>query len=211
MSVHLPRCHGDPTLFPLYVYQYADFVMLKVLAVAWPSIWSNSDKWRCRYVVAALYGLFSRTSAFCIFFHRRSRITMRTQYLVWHGFERKLYLLFTVIWNRNFKKFTRLSWKLYVCYLKKYLYHLKEDISHQKVATQSHTFEGSANFEPSNAVDGNIATCMRTKYIGFTSKNKTMWWKVDLGGVYNIYSISILFKNYDGYDLIRIHMLHVWS
>uniref|UniRef100_A0A8W8NPB9 EGF-like domain-containing protein n=1 Tax=Magallana gigas TaxID=29159 RepID=A0A8W8NPB9_MAGGI len=25
-----------------------------------------------------------------------------------------------------------------------------------------------------------------------------VWWKVDLGGVYNIYSINILFKNYDG-------------
>ena len=25
-----------------------------------------------------------------------------------------------------------------------------------------------------------------------------MWWKVDLGGVYNIYSVSIRFKNYIG-------------
>lgn len=28
-----------------------------------------------------------------------------------------------------------------------------------------------------------------------------MWWKVDLGGVYNIYSINILFKKYDGYGM----------
>lgn len=46
------------------------------------------------------------------------------------------------------------------------------------------------------AVDGNTATCMRTKDIGVNSPEKTVWWKVDLGGVYNIYSINILFKYY---------------
>lgn len=53
----------------------------------------------------------------------------------------------------------------------------------------------------SNAVDRNTATCMRTNGIGRTSNDKTMWWTVDLGAVYNIYSINILFKHYDGYGV----------
>lgn len=73
-------------------------------------------------------------------------------------------------------------------------------MSYKKVATQSKTYAGP-NFEASNAVDGNIATCMRTKDIGSTSEDKTVWWKVDLGGVYNMYSINILYKNYDGYGM----------
>lgn len=40
---------------------------------------------------------------------------------------------------------------------------------------------------------------MRTEEIGGHSPYKAMWWKVDLSGVYNIYSINILFKNYDGF------------
>lgn len=39
---------------------------------------------------------------------------------------------------------------------------------------------------------------MRTDAIG-TGASATydfMWWKVDLGGIYNIYSIDILFKDY---------------
>ena len=42
---------------------------------------------------------------------------------------------------------------------------------------------------------------MRTGPIGPNSPYKTAWWKVDLGGVYNIYSVNILFKNYDGYGM----------
>ena len=34
--------------------------------------------------------------------------------------------------------------------------------------------------------------------IFINTTHKTVWWKVDLGGVYNIYSVNILFKNYDG-------------
>ncbi|XP_052717486.1 uncharacterized protein LOC128189775 isoform X1 [Crassostrea angulata] len=43
---------------------------------------------------------------------------------------------------------------------------------------------------------------MRTIVIGtgLSTPDKTVWWKVDLGGVYNIYRINILFKNYDGYE-----------
>lgn len=82
----------------------------------------------------------------------------------------------------------------------KYSYHLKEDISYQKVATQSHT-STSVNSEARNAVDGNIKTCMKTEDIGLTSKHRTVWWKVDLGEVNNIYSIHIQFKNYDGHRM----------
>lgn len=39
---------------------------------------------------------------------------------------------------------------------------------------------------------------MRTDGIGVGSiaSSKHTWWKVDLGAVYNIYSIDILFKDY---------------
>ena len=74
---------------------------------------------------------------------------------------------------------------------------MKDDLSHNKDASQSHTYPGTT-YGAESAVDGNTATCMRTKDIGPNSPDKTVWWKVDLGGVYNIYSVNILFKNYDG-------------
>ena len=70
-------------------------------------------------------------------------------------------------------------------------------MSFRKYATQSHTAAGL--YEASYAVDRDIATCMRTEPIGQTSPYQTVWWKVDLGGVYNIYSVKIMFKNYDGF------------
>ena len=73
----------------------------------------------------------------------------------------------------------------------------KDDLSYKKNASQSHTFSGTG-YGAENAVDGKPATCMRTHVIGQNSLDKTVWWKVDLGGVYNIYSVNILFKNYDG-------------
>lgn len=53
-------------------------------------------------------------------------------------------------------------------------------------------------YAASLAVDRDATTCMRTDSIGLNSLYKTVLWKVDLGGVYSIYSINILFKNYDG-------------
>lgn len=51
------------------------------------------------------------------------------------------------------------------------------------------------------AVDGDNGTCMRTEDIGTTSfYDKKTWWYVDLGGVYNLYNIRILFKDYPGYS-----------
>ena len=76
----------------------------------------------------------------------------------------------------------------------------KDDLSYKKDASQSHTASGPG-YGAENAVDGNTATCMRTVDISQNSPYKTVWWKVDLGGVYNIYSVNILFKNYDGYGM----------
>ena len=77
-----------------------------------------------------------------------------------------------------------------------------DDLSDQKPATQSTTYPGSHdNYKAGNAVDRNTATCMRTEIIGPNSPYKTVWWKVDLGEVYSIYSVNILFKNYDGYGM----------
>ena len=74
-----------------------------------------------------------------------------------------------------------------------------DDLSRQKTATQSTTFSGTNDlYKASNAVDRDITTFMRTDQISINSPDKTVWWKVDLGGVYNIYSVNILFKNYDG-------------
>ena len=75
-------------------------------------------------------------------------------------------------------------------------------MSKNKVATQLTTaFSSTGDFIAGNAVDRDITTCMRAKPIGIRNPDKTLWWKVDLGGVYNIYSVNILFKNYDGYGL----------
>ena len=78
-------------------------------------------------------------------------------------------------------------------------------MSKDKVATQSTTFppplhDADKNIA-GNAVDRDITTCMKTDVIGENSPDKTVWWKVDLGGVYGIYSVNILFKNYDGYGM----------
>lgn len=45
---------------------------------------------------------------------------------------------------------------------------------------------------------------MRANEVGMTALDKTVWWKVDLGGLRTIYSISILFKSYNGYGEYRL-------
>lgn len=51
------------------------------------------------------------------------------------------------------------------------------------------------------AVDGNMSTCMRTDDIGITTTyDSKTWWYVDLGGIYNVYNIRIVFKDYPGYS-----------
>nr|XP_022305539.1 receptor-type tyrosine-protein phosphatase alpha-like [Crassostrea virginica] len=75
-----------------------------------------------------------------------------------------------------------------------------DDLSDHKPATQKPKAEND-RYKPANAVDREVSTCMRTTDIGSTGNVHEMWWKVDLGGVYNIYSVNILFKNYGGYEL----------
>lgn len=72
-----------------------------------------------------------------------------------------------------------------------------DDLSYNKEATLSRAYVGLGNYAARFAVDRNTLTCMRAQEIGLTSPGKTVWWKVDLGGVYIIYSIAILFKNYE--------------
>lgn len=76
----------------------------------------------------------------------------------------------------------------------------EDNLSYNKFATQSQTYLGPSS-GARNAVDKNTATCTRQYDIGINAQYKTVWWKVDLGDVYNIYSISILFKTYDGYGM----------
>lgn len=65
-------------------------------------------------------------------------------------------------------------------------------------------------YDANNAVDRNTTTCTRTAEIGIYNPHNTVWWKVDLGRVYSIYSINILFKNYDGYGMwLCIHSLMI--
>lgn len=45
---------------------------------------------------------------------------------------------------------------------------------------------------------------MRTMVIGLNTIEKTLWWKVDLGGVFNIYGVNIQYKNYEGYGVYII-------
>lgn len=75
-----------------------------------------------------------------------------------------------------------------------------DDISHNKIASQSHTYNDN---DASKAVDGNTATCMQSNAIGVGTSfsYRTVWWKVDLGEVHNIFSINIQFRNYNSYGL----------
>lgn len=72
-----------------------------------------------------------------------------------------------------------------------------DDLSYNKSTTQSHIYPGQ-DYAARYAVDRNTASCMRTNDIGGNSPYSTTWWKVDLSRIFNIYSINILFKNYDG-------------
>ena len=78
-------------------------------------------------------------------------------------------------------------------------------MSQNKIATQSTTAAGPTDaFRASNAVDRDIKTCMRTDGIGLTNPDMAEWWKVDLGRAYNIYSVDILFKNYNGFGIVLL-------
>lgn len=82
-------------------------------------------------------------------------------------------------------------------FLKFLKYYFTDDISYNKVITQSNKYPNREDYDPKNAVDRNYSTCTRAPEIGLNSLEKSMWWKVDLGRVYNIYSVTIMFKNYE--------------
>lgn len=75
----------------------------------------------------------------------------------------------------------------------------KDDLSYGKEAIQTDRYNALPYYSARNALDRDITTCTRTATIGNTSPDKNISWQVDLGGVYNIYSITIMFKEYDGY------------
>ncbi|XP_056014342.1 multiple epidermal growth factor-like domains protein 10 [Ostrea edulis] len=77
-----------------------------------------------------------------------------------------------------------------------------ENLSKDRTAVQSTTWTCPANdptcttYLPSNAVDGDISTCIRTEWIGYMSQYKTVWWYVDLGDIKSVYNIRIQFRDY---------------
>lgn len=71
-----------------------------------------------------------------------------------------------------------------------------------KVATQMHTYHPNPQYAARNAVDGNTKTCSNAQQIGLGSPWKDVWWKVDLGGVYSIYNITLQFKTH-GDDMVE--------
>ncbi|XP_052694707.1 multiple epidermal growth factor-like domains protein 6 [Crassostrea angulata] len=76
-----------------------------------------------------------------------------------------------------------------------------DDLSFKANASQSPLVLDLRNeYEANRALDRNKATCMRTADIGTRALHKTTWWKVDLGGVYSIYDINIVFKNYEQFE-----------
>lgn len=76
---------------------------------------------------------------------------------------------------------------------------LTENLSADKSTAQYKNIDTCQMCDAGRAVDGDISTCMRTEDIGIRSNNdKKTWWYVDLGGVYNVYNIRILFMDYRG-------------
>lgn len=90
------------------------------------------------------------------------------------------------------------------------LFPFLDDLSYNKIATQSPIYRRISEYEANNALDRNITTCMRTQAIGLSSTDNNMWWKVDLGGLYNVYRITIMFKSYEEqpgiYALVNVYM-----
>lgn len=73
-----------------------------------------------------------------------------------------------------------------------------DDLSTGQKTEQSPNYKciPSSKCAANNAVDKIFSTCMRTDTVGANSQNKAVWWFVDLGNTYSIYSVRILFKDY---------------
>ena len=90
-----------------------------------------------------------------------------------------------------------------------------DDLSKNKVASQLTTYAATSSdafkYVAGNAVDRDLTTCMRAEPIGENSDYYQVWWKVDLGAVYNIYSVNILFKNYEGNGIVLLSILALYT
>lgn len=76
-----------------------------------------------------------------------------------------------------------------------------ENLSADKSTDQYRNISLCKTCGAGRAVDRDDGTCMRTEDIGTTSNNdKKTWWYVNLGGVFNVYNIRILFKDYSGHS-----------
>ncbi|XP_056003695.1 uncharacterized protein LOC130049752 [Ostrea edulis] len=73
-----------------------------------------------------------------------------------------------------------------------------DDLSKGQYTEQSKTRPcvPTSDCAANNAVDRNVGSCVRTEAFGINSQDKTMWWFVNLGNIYSIYSVRILFKDY---------------
>lgn len=64
---------------------------------------------------------------------------------------------------------------------------LTDDLSANKFAHQYKTSSACQSCVASKAVDRDIQTCARMEDIGTTTNDRSTWWYVDLGGIYNLY------------------------
>lgn len=102
-----------------------------------------------------------------------------------------------------------LTFSFYLSYVRSVLINsLTDDLSANKTAQQYKTHNNDPNFAASKAVDGDISSCARMKDIGTTSSDKSTWWYVDLGGIYNVYNIRIQFKDYAQYSKLLDNTCH---
>lgn len=81
-----------------------------------------------------------------------------------------------------------------------WLISLTDDLSANNHANQSTIHNSDPAFVATKAVDRDIKSCARMKEIGITSLDKSTWWYVDLGGIYNVYNIRIQFKDVEGFS-----------
>lgn len=68
-------------------------------------------------------------------------------------------------------------------------------MSVNKTAQQYKTYGGCLTCVADEAVDRDMQTCAQMDVIGISSPDKTTWWRVDLGGIYNVFNIKIQFRD----------------
>lgn len=81
---------------------------------------------------------------------------------------------------------------------------MTDDLSANKIAKQYKTALACQSCVANVAVDRDIQTCARMEEIGINADDKSTWWYVDLGGIYNVYNIRIQFKDYKDFSKYSI-------